>query len=105
LYVFIKCFNGTFSLKDDNRQDLGNGPIVFIIEKGKGINHYVDYKTAIWIAQNFELSLYKGKNWRSENTISPHQALQMESILDSIQVTVEVHPGYRFDLGNMTLDK
>jgi hypothetical protein len=104
LYVFIRCFNGTFSINSKNSTSIGGGSQVFTIEKGKGINYYADYRTTIWIAENFELPLYKGSGWKSENIISPEEALQLESQLADVQVTVRVHPGDRFDLRNMTLN-
>jgi len=102
LSVFILCFNGTFSLSSRGSSTIGGGNSVFTIEQGKGINHYVDYPTAIWLAENFDLALYKGKGWKDQ--ITPEEALSLEGTLDVNLVAVKVFPGDVFDLNNMTLN-
>jgi hypothetical protein len=103
LYVFILCFNGTFQLKS-NSSSIGNGNLIFTIKKGEGINRYVDYKTSIWLADQFDLPLYKGKKMIRTKKITPETALSLARLIDSVQVTVKVFPGDRFDLGKMTLN-
>jgi len=103
LSVFILCFNGTFSLNSDDSRSIGRGNQIFTIEPGRGINHYVDYETSIWLAEFFNLTLYKGKGWQQQNEITPDEALELYPNLDRVQVTVRVHPGDTFDLGRMVM--
>jgi len=104
MFVFILCFNGTFSLSSSDSRIIGHGSQVFTIGRGKGINYYVDYRTSVWLAETFNLPLYKGKGWNEKNIINPEEALALENEIDRIQVTVKVFPGDRFDLRNMTLN-
>lgn len=103
LYVFILCFNGTFSLESDSKI-IGHGSQVFTIRSGKGINYYVDYRTSIWLAEEFNLPLYKGSGWNKKNIITPEEALYLEDQLGMTKVTVRVFAGDTFDLRNMTLN-
>lgn len=102
LFVFILCFNGTFTIHSTNSVVIGSSSPKFVIEKGKGLTSYVDYETSIWIARHFHLPLYKGKFWDSTKVISPDEALRLIPYLRKTQVTVRVFTGDRFDLGNMT---
>ncbi|HVY36002.1 MAG TPA: hypothetical protein VG982_01845 [Candidatus Paceibacterota bacterium] len=99
--AFVQCFNGVFSLKGKNNDVIGTYYPSFTIEKNKGINYYVDYQTAIWLAECFDIPLYKGQGW-SGPSVTPKEAREMENNLDNVQVTVRVNEGDHFDLGNMT---
>lgn len=101
MYVFIRCFNGTFSLSAPGATTIGTGPTEFTIDRLQGINRYVDYKTSIWLANRFDLVLYEGQGWAGKR-ISSERALQLEDSLAYKAVTVRVYPGDHFDLGTMT---
>ncbi len=102
MYVFILCFNGTFSLTSSDASNIGGGSPRFRIAAGNGINSYVDYKTSIDLAEAFHIPIYKGKGWNDANRITPAQARALENQLGQHQVTVRVFEGDEFDLGNMT---
>ena len=99
LYVFIRCFNGTFSIMGDNNRSLVQAQMEFTIQKGEGINHYTDFQTSIWLAERFNLPVYKGKGWSQQ--ISYQEAYDLEPLIDSIRVKVKVNPGDRFNLSTL----
>lgn len=101
MYVFIRCFNGTFSLNAPGATTIGSGSPRFTIERLQGINRYVDYRTSIWLADRFDLVLYEGRGWTGQR-ISPERALALEDSLAWKPVTVRVYTGDHFDLGTMT---
>lgn len=102
LVVFVQCLNGTFSLKGKTVQNLGSYKPRFTIEKGNGINAYVDYQTSIFLAEHFKLPVYIGRDPRFRKRISYQMAKDLEVHLDRKQVTVLVYPGDEFDLGTMS---
>lgn len=102
LVVFVQCLNGTFSLKGKTVQNLGSYKPRFTIEKGNGINAYVDYQTSIFLAEHFKLPVYVGRNPGIRKRISYQMAKDLEAHLGRKQVTVLVYPGDEFDLGTMT---
>ena len=102
MYVFILCFNGTFSLTSSDASNIGGGSPRFTIAAGNGINSYVNYKTSIDLAETFHIPIYKGKGWDATNRITPAQARALENQIDQHQITVRVFEGDLFDLGNMT---
>ncbi len=105
LVVFVQCFNGTFVINGEATY----GDILipstssprFTIEKGMGINHYVDYRTSIWLAKKMGLKIFKGKG-RGRKEITPESAYEFEPYLGRIFVNVPVNEGDQFDLGRMT---
>lgn len=100
--LFVQCFNGWVTLKaDEGVQVIGSYKPVFTIQKGWGLNRYVDYLTSIWIAEKFNLTLHKGQGVDGE-IITPAQAREYKDKLAQQAVTVEIHPGDVVDLGNMT---
>lgn len=101
--VIVYCTNGTFGALSDNLRRVGTLPGSFTILKGQGINHHVDYQTAIMLAEHFNLPLYRGKNQTDANRITPTVAKNMESETDRTQVTVKVFPGDNFNLNTMTM--
>jgi hypothetical protein len=102
LMAFVQCFNGVFIIEGENQEVIGTYQPVFTIAAGQGINTYVDYRTSIWLAETFKLTLYKGHGWNPSKIITPEQAYQLESRLAEVPVTVRVFAGDRFDLGAMT---
>lgn len=99
--VIVLCTNGMLAdLNDFTR--ITSGDIEFTIEDRQGINTYVDYETAINLAERFDLDLYRGKNMSKKNKITPATARSLQSSIDRIQVTVKVYAGDHFDLGSMT---
>lgn len=102
LIVFVQCFNGTFALAGDNLETIGTYVPEFTIAKGRGLNNYVDYQTSIWLAEKFNLKLYKSHSWDDTKVISPADARALETKLDSIPVTVRVFAGDHFNLSDMT---
>ncbi len=104
MMVFVQCFNGTFVIDGKSIYSIGIYEPSFTIEKGKGINSYVDYRTAVWIAEQFNLPLYKGQGWKGP-IITPTQARQYENDLDRQAITVKVYPGDYFNLGTITYRK
>jgi hypothetical protein len=99
LIVFVACLNGTFEIEGDNTQALGSYDPVFVIEKGNGINSYVDYQTSIWLADIFDIKLTQGPGGK---VLTPEEAYALEQKVGSIPVTAKVSPGDIFNLGNMT---
>jgi hypothetical protein len=100
--VIVYCTNGTFGALSDNLRRVGTLPGNFTILKGQGINHHVDYQTAIMLAEHFNLPLYRGRIQTDENWITPAVAKNMESEIDRTQVTVKVFEGDNFNLNTMT---
>lgn len=98
LMMFVQCFNGVVSIVGDTYV-VGSYNTAFSVEKGKGYNHYVDYQTSIFIAEQFNIPLYSGKE---RKVITPQRARELEDSLEFIQVTPRAEPGDRVDLGNMT---
>lgn len=100
--LFVKCFNGWVTMKaDDGWQVIGSYDPVFTIEKDWGINRYVDYRTAIWLAEKFQLTIYEGHG-KGRKVITPEKAYALEGKLGENFVNVPVDPGDVFNLGNMT---
>lgn len=100
--VIVECLNGTFDLPG-GLQSLGRytPEEQFVIGPREGLIHHVDFRTAIDLAERFNLPLYRTQNMDSRNRITPAIARSMESNTDRIQVTVQVYEGDRFDLVNM----
>lgn len=99
--VIVTCTNGVItSLEDLNR--IGTQSLEFTIEKGFGINKYVDFETSILLAERFNLALYKGPSISEGTKITPDEARKLKLSLSTVKVTVLVYPGDRFDLGKMT---
>ncbi len=107
LSVFILCYNETFSLQPRRSAPIGIGSpsLIFTIEQGKGLDHYVDQETIFLIANRFKkVVLYEGRNWDQDKIISVERARHLYTTgkIRDIQVTAGVYPGDRFDLGAMT---
>ena len=107
--VIVECLNGTFVLPEQVGRDLQlvgeHTPRErFRIGKGEGLIHHVDYPTAIAIAEQFRLPLYRGKTMRERAKITPDEARALESSTDRLQVTVHVVEGDEFDLVGMKFE-
>ncbi len=99
--IIVLCTNGMLAdLNDFTR--VTSGDIEFTIEDRQGINTYVDYETAISLAEHFNLELYRGRSMIEKNKITPAVARSLQSSVDRVQVTVKVYAGDHFDLGSMT---
>ncbi len=101
LIVFVQCLNGTFSLKGDG-QSLGTYVPEFTIDSLMGINRYVDYMMSIYLAEYFNIPIYKGRKMNEKFRITPAEARLLEDSIGNTQVTVKVYPGDHFHLGRMT---
>jgi hypothetical protein len=101
LIVFVQCLNGTFSLKGDG-QSLGTYVPEFTIDSLMGINRYVDYPTSIYLAEYFNIPIYRGKKMAEKFRITPAEARLLEGSIGNTQITVKVYPGDHFHLGTMT---
>jgi hypothetical protein len=102
-HVLVLCTNGMVAPLDDVQglQLVGshNVPMErFTIGRGKGLVHYVDYPLAIDLAERFRLPLYRGRDQRDANRITPAQARALENRTDWTQVTVGVKEGDVIDL-------
>lgn len=105
--VIVKCLNGTFMLPEDLRQHLqmvgDHAPEErFTIGPREGLIHHVDFPTAIDMAQQFNLPLYRGRIIDDKFRITPDEARHLESTTDRLQVTVYVVEGDQFNLVSMT---
>jgi hypothetical protein len=100
--VIVFCMNGALGLLKDELARVGKGNGEFRISEGEGINHHVDYQTAIRLAEQFNLPLYKGKIQREKFRITPSKAKTMENSVDKIQITVQVYTGDYFNLNTNT---
>lgn len=101
LCVFVACFNGTFYLNGKLLENVGSYTPVFTIEQNYGLNHYVDYHTAIWLAQKFHLPIFVGHG-KNKKPITAEKAYTLEGQLGEKFVNADVYPGDVIDLGNMT---
>lgn len=99
--AFVECFNGVFRIKGKDQDVIGDYSPIFTIEKGWGINRYVEYRNSIWLAEVFGLTLHKGQGWDGK-VITPKEAYDLYNQLGETAVTVEVYEGDVFNLGNMT---
>lgn len=100
--VFVQCFNGYVTLKgDESNQVVGTYLPAFTIQIGNGANRYVDYRTAIWLADIFDIPLHKGRSWK-DPLITPKEAYTLFDKLGEVPVTMEVYPGDVFNLGDQT---
>lgn len=99
--IIVYCQNGTFGVIEGLRR-IRTSDLEFVIKKGEGINHHVDYLTSIMLAEHFRLPLYRGKSIADNNLISASVARGLENQIDRIQVTVLVYPGDYFNLATMT---
>ena len=102
-HVLVLCTNGMVASLDDVQglQLVGshNVPMErFTIGRAKGLVHYVDYPLAIDLAERFNLPLYRGRDQRDANRITPAQARALENRTDWTQVTVGVKEGDVIDL-------
>ncbi len=104
--VIVQCLNGTFALEEDLRrlQPIGSHTPIeqFVIGPREGLVHHVDFPTAIAIAEQHNLPLYRGQTITSRTRLTPAQARLLESQTDRLQVTVLVYEGDRFDLARGT---
>lgn len=102
LAVIVKCLNGLMALATDldGLQPIGSyTPIErFTIGPREGLTTYVDYPTAVDLAERFNLPLYRGKSQRDRYRIRPMEARRLETQTDWVQVTVGVVEGDAFDL-------
>lgn len=102
LSVFIRCFNGTFSLTDPNAIDLGTGNMEFEIAPGEGINNHVpDFVKSIDLADACHVPLYEIRNGVKKE-ITADQARALKDSLPWIRVVSDVKPGDKFNLATMT---
>lgn len=104
LAVIVQCLNGVYVLPEDldaqNMQHIGSYRPVerFTIGYREGLIHHVDFPTAIVLAEQHQLDLYRTQVMSDRNKITPAQARALESRTDWIQVTVRVYEGDTFDL-------
>jgi len=101
--VIIECLNGTFMLVEDIESRLqlvgDHAPREhFVIGPNEGLVHHVPYRTAIDLAEEHDLVLYRGKKLLRSNIITPDEARALESETGSIQITVYVVEGDEFNL-------
>jgi hypothetical protein len=102
--IIVYCQNGTFGTMENLQDQLSRvttGSLEFIIEKGQGINRYVDYQTAINLAEHFNIDLYYGKIQKPKYKIDPTRARALEDNLAETQVTARVYTGDYFNLSTM----
>ena len=92
--VFVRCLNGTFEIEGDRR--LGPASSGFIIKRDEGLCHHLDFLTSVWLAEKFDLPLYRGNKMKDKFRITPAQARNMNT--DKHQVTVLVYTGDEFNL-------
>lgn len=101
LITFVQCFNGVFVIEGENQQIIGTYNPIFTIEKGRGLNWYVEYFNAIDLAEAFNLPLHRGQGWKGP-LVTPTQARALYPTLGERAVTVEVYEGDIFNVGDMT---
>ena len=104
--MLVQCLNGTFLELDrvNSLQTLGSHTPIerFAIGPREGLIHHVDFPTAMALAEQHRLEVYKTSRQIPANRISYADARAMEDRTDWTQVTVRVYPGDRFDLVNGT---
>lgn len=102
LTVIVTCLNGTFMLPGQLDSTLFVSIEVpterFVIGRGEGLIHHVDFDHAIDLAQRFNLPLFRGREIGREHAITPDQARALEGETDRVQITVMVFEGDQFDL-------
>lgn len=82
LDVLVACLNGTFDLPGDlvsaGMTSLGTQVPHerFTIANGEGLIPHVGFRTAIELARQHHIALYRGKKQIATNLITPDQALQ-----------------------------
>ena len=94
LWVSLACSNGMLSIQRESDIHV-TARMQFTIEKGKGLSYYL--RNDLWsiqVAETFGLDLFKGKGYRKR--ITPDQARELVPRTDEIQITVKVHPGWKF---------
>jgi len=103
IMVAVQCLNGMFNVIGDFKE-VYTEPYTgtFTIRPGEGLCNYVDYQTAIHIAEIFNLPIFMGKRDKPDMRITPEQAYELEDETDRIQVTVKVYTTDVFDLNAMT---
>ncbi len=99
LLVAVKCANGLFELASSNLLTISSDQLRFAIGKRKCLVDYVSFETAISLAKQFNLSIYKDKG-KQRHKISPEEALKTDT--DNHLIQILVFPGDEFDLVNMT---
>lgn len=101
--VLVRCLNGTYMLLDGVRDMRRIGPSSvatrFTIGRGQGLVHHVSYPTAMMLAEQHGLQLFRGRKQVSARGITTSQARALEDSTDVVQVTVRVYEGDQFDLG------
>jgi hypothetical protein len=94
IIVLVVCLNGVIEIAGDNR--IGPASSEFVIQKNEGICPHVDFATSVWLAEKFNLPLYRGKIHRGGKRITPNQARRINT--QHNQVSVLVYTGDRFIL-------
>ena len=101
--VIVRCLNGTFELPEDLAR-AGMAPVGtqqpderFTIGRSDNLVRHVGYRTAIDLAERYNLELVRGKG-KARQKISPAEARRLESETDRVQVAATVYEGDRFDL-------
>lgn len=102
--VLVRCLNGYF-IVDGGEITLDRGwtetPIMqFKVEHPWGLTHYVDFPTAVELAERFDLKMFRGKGKR-EVEITPAQARLLRDKTDQVFVKVLVYHGDEFNLVDM----
>jgi len=107
MMTLVACTNGMFRLPEDALSFIDTDrEFFFTIEKGQGIASYVSTtQEAIYLAEYFDLQLYKGRKMYNKYKITPDEARQILRSYKKTQITVNVEAGWVFDLESMTLSK
>ena len=99
LVVAVRCLNGLFRIQGDGINTIAEDEINFTIGRRKALVDYVSYETSIYLAEYFNLPIYKGRG-RSRRAVDPTEARATNT--DDHQIMVLVFAGDEFDIGNMT---
>lgn len=104
--VAVECLNGIAVPLDrlvKAGQSLGSHTPLerFVIRRRESLVTYLDYATAIDVAQRFGIPLYRGQKMTEHNLITPDEARKLEGTTNRLQVTAQVYEGDVFDLRNM----
>jgi hypothetical protein len=104
----VRCTNGLVDLVDKNFQPISVAKLPamkFTIKDGQSLCDYVDYATAIQLAENFGLRLSKREIGDQNFKIMLYlDARNLSNLTDRVLVQALVMPGDTFDLENMTMN-
>lgn len=106
--VLVRCTNGLFDIPGGLLEPIYTAEIpslVFVIGKGQSLCTFVDYLTAVELADVFHLPIRrKALGNPVFEPITAAEARDLASETDRFKVQVLVHPGTRFDLEAMTMN-